>query len=95
MRVAFSWSRLLVTMLWERLSRALVASSKIRIEGRPTSALAMRMRWRCPPEMLLLPSEITVCMPMGISAMSSAMPASSAARQASSWVSSFVPTILV
>ena len=69
------------------LSRADVASSNIRILGFGAIARAISSRCRCPPEMPPDPSEIIVCIPIGIRRMSSAMPASSAASQASSSVS--------
>ena len=84
MRVHFILSRASETFRWVMLSRAEVASSKIRIFGFGAMARAIIRRWRCPPEMVPPPSCSTVCMPMGISRISSAMPAISAASQASS-----------
>ena len=94
MRVACSRSRLFVTMAWVRLSSALVASSQMMMAGFTARARAMRIRCRCPPEILVLPSLTKVCICMGISRISSAMPAASAAAQASSIVRSLTPTIL-
>ena len=68
------------------LSSALVASSKISSLGLGAMARAIISRCFCPPEMPPAPSEIMVCMPMGMSRMSSASPASSAASQASASV---------
>ena len=69
------------------LSSADVASSKIRIFGLGAIARAIISRCFCPPETPPPPSEITVCMPIGISRMSSAIPAVSAASHASFSVS--------
>ena len=66
------------------LSSAEVASSKIRIFGLAATARAIIRRCFCPPEMPPWPSAIMVCMPMGMARISSAIPASSAAFQASS-----------
>ena len=86
-RVQFSLSSASDTCFWVLLSRAEVASSKIRIRGLGAMALAIIIRCFCPPEMPPWPSEISVFMPMGISRISCARPAVSAASQASSSVS--------
>ena len=82
MRVHFSFSRESDTVFCVILSSAEVASSNISTLGRGAMARAIISRCRCPPEMPPLPSEISVCMPMGIRRMASAMPAISAASQA-------------
>ena len=69
------------------LSRALVASSNIRIFGLGAIALAIMSRCFWPPDIPPCPSEISVPIPMGILRISSAIPASSAALHASSRVS--------
>ena len=73
-------------MRCEILSSALVASSMRRMVGLAIRARAMRRRCFCPPLNPWLPSLTMVCICMGISRMSSAMPAISAARHASSMV---------
>ena len=73
-----------MTFFWVKLSRAEVASSNIRILGFGAMALAIKSLCFCPPEIPPWPSEIIVCMPIGISLMSWAIPAASAASQASS-----------
>ena len=87
MRVHFSRSSASDTCFWVLLSRAEVASSKIRIAGLGATACAIIRRCFCPPEIPPCPSEMIVCIPMGISRMSSAIPAISAASQASFIVS--------
>ena len=69
-----------------RLSKALVASSKIKILGFKTKEREINNRCLCPPERLVPPSDITVCIPMGICSISWAKPAILAASQASSIV---------
>ena len=86
---------LLVTVACDLLSSALVASSKIKIAGRAANARAIKFLCRCPPEMLPEPSPITVCIPIGIFLISSAIPAASAAAHASSCVKFAVPIIFV
>ena len=73
----------------------LVASSKIRIDGFVTRARAIRILCRCPPLILVEPSLMTVCIPIGIIEISAAIPAASAAAQASSCVKAFVPIMFV
>ena len=80
-------SRLSDTFFCVMLSRALVASSNIRILGFGAMALAIISLCLCPPETPPLPSEMTVCIPIGIRRISSAIPESSAASHASSNVS--------
>lgn len=75
------------TVFCVRLSSALVASSSISIRGLGAMARAIISRCLCPPEMPPEPSEMSVCMPIGMRRMSSAMPASSAASQASATLS--------
>ena len=75
------------TVFCVRLSRAEVASSNISTFGFGAMARAIISRCRCPPEIPPLPSEIIVCIPIGIRRISSAMPDNSAACQASSIVS--------
>ena len=74
------------TISWVGLSSALVASSKKTIRGRDTSARAIMIRCRWPPDRVLVPSDIPVCMPIGIALISSSIPAIRAAAQASSRV---------
>ena len=76
------------------LSSALVASSNMRMLGLAQTARAMRIRWRCPPEMPPEPSLTSVCMSMGIWRMSSATPASSAASHASSTVARGLASVM-
>ncbi len=75
-----------ITCCWVTLSSALVASSRKMIRGRETSARAIAIRCRWPPESVPAPSLSTVNMPIGISAMSASMPTISIASQASSAV---------
>ena len=86
-RVHLSLSRESHTVRCVTLSSALVASSNMRIFGLGAMARAIMRRWRCPPESPAPPSPTMVCIPMGMARMSSAMPAISAASQASSSVS--------
>ena len=76
-----------MTFFWVKLSRAEVASSNIRTLGFGAIALAISSLCFCPPEIPPCPSEIMVCIPIGISRISGAIPAASAASQASSIVS--------
>ena len=85
--VHLSLSRASETWRWVLLSRALVASSNIRILGLGATARAIIRRCFCPPETPPWPSPITVCIPMGMARISSAIPAISAASQALSRVS--------
>ena len=62
-------------------STALVASSSTSTLGSLTSALAIAIRWRWPPDSENPRSPSTVAYPSGRSSMKSAAPASSAARR--------------
>ena len=57
-----------------------VASSRIRIRGSASTARAMAMRWRCPPDSENPCSPMTVSYPSGSASMNSSAPASRAAR---------------
>ena len=85
--VHFSFSRESDTIFCVILSSALVASSNIRTFGFGAIARAIMSLCRCPPEIPPLPSEITVCIPIGMFSISSFIPAISAASQASLSVS--------
>lgn len=64
-RVFMSLSNASCTRRSDSVSRAEVASSRIRIGGFFKIARAMLIRWRCPPESLLPRSPILVLYPSG------------------------------
>ena len=92
--VTFIADRLRLTMFCVILSSALVASSNIIIRGLETMALAIIRRCLWPPERFSPPSETIVCIPIGIWAISSAIPAEWAASIAWSMVMEFPKAML-
>ena len=93
-RVQFRLFRESDTIFWVMLSRALVASSNRSTFGPGAIARAIISRCFWPPEIPPLPSLMRVCICMGICRMSSAAPAISAARQASSTESQGADTVM-
>ena len=85
-RASESW-----TTRCDAASSAAVASSRNRIFGSLTIALAMAMRWRCPPDSCPPRSPTSVPKPCGSASTNAAAPAATAAALTSASVAEGLP----